>query len=335
MSSERHDDLVTDWLREMDTARTPVDAEPPASLMALGERLQREQSAAQDAARRRVRVRQRRVRLTWAASLASLLVVAAVAVSSVLLTPSAEAATPTPLTFHSPAAEHQVISDAIAQLSKPGGISEPERTVRTVSWAISIEDGELEAPVVAEVIELDWNPDLSGRSSIVLGRTEDPVNGQVGRVVPTGRKISLQTFAAGEFGVPSPDSPPPSAAGVAELLTLFGMPEHPSPGQLVESMVTVMDYWTLSDAQEAVLLEMIQSSGHAHSLGTSVDRLGRPVSGLQVDSSSTGLTHTVLISTKTGRIAGVETQRTAPDKTIPAGTVVEYRMWNPQKGEEG
>lgn len=270
------------------------------------------------------------MRLVWAASLASLAIVAAVAVSSVLLTPAAEASTPTPLTFHSPAAEHQVISDAIARLSAPDGVAEPSRSVRTISWAISIEDGKLMGPVIPQVVDLQWNADLSGRSSIVEGRTEDPVDGDVGRVVPTTKVVSEQDFAPGEFGVPSADSPPATESGVSDLLTMFGLPESPTAGQLVESMVTVMDYWTLSDAQEALLLEMIDRKGDAQSLGSTVDRLGRTVTGLRVDSSTSGLTHTVLISAKTGRIVGVETQRADADKSIPAGTVVEYRMWDPK-----
>lgn len=331
VSSDPQDDLVARWLREMDTARTPADAEPPAFLMALGERLQGDRPAMKDAAERRARVRRRRrIRLAWAASLASLVIVAAVAVTSVLHTPAAEASTPTPLTFHSPAAEHQVISDAIARLSESDGVTEPHRSVRTISWAISIEDGKLMGPAVPQVVDLRWNADLSGRSSVVKGRTENPVDGHVGRVVPTTKVISEQDFAPGEFGVPGADSPPATESGVSDLLTMFGMPDGPTTGQLVESMVTVMDYWTLSDAQEALLLEMIDRTGDAQSLGSTVDRLGRKVTGLRVDSSTSGLTHTVLISTTTGRIVGIESQRAATGDGIPAGTVVEYRMWDPE-----
>ncbi len=330
MSSDHEQNLVTQWLRSVDPARTPVDAEPPARLFALGERLKAEQLV-----RDRARTRRRGVRVAWAVSLASLVVVAAIAVSSVLMMPAAQASTPTPLTFHSPAAEHQIIADAVKKLAAQDGVAAPERSVREVSWAISIEDGKISGPVVPQIVELDWNADLSGVSTIIKGRTEDPVDGHVGRVVPTDEEISKQKFATGEFGVPSPDSPPATVAGVSEMLTMFGMPEHPTAGQLVESMVTVMDYWTLSDAQQAVLLEMIGQTGEGRSLGRSVDRLGRDVEGLRIDSATSGLTHAVLISAETGRIVGVETQRTTAEEGIPADTVVEYRMWDPERGEAG
>jgi hypothetical protein len=39
----------------------------------------------------------------------------------------------------------------------------------------------------------------------------------------------------------------------------------------------------------------------------------------------------VLISPKTGRIVGVETQRTTAADGIPAGAVVDYQLWETTK----
>ncbi|MGB3731076.1 hypothetical protein [Microbacterium sp.] len=321
MSRDERTDATTRWLREQDTARTPVDAEPPAFLFALGDRLERERTAAKRATR---------VRAAWAVSLASLVVVAVITVSSMLATPPAVASTPVPLTFSSPAPESQVIADAIARLSKPGGIDEPSRAVRMVSWAISVEDGKLSKQAVPQVLTLDWNADLSGTLLIVKGRVEGASGESVGRVVPTRSVISKQTFKPGEFGVPSADPPAQSAQGVQDLLTAVGMPPEPSAGQVVDAMVTAMQLWTLSDGQQAQLLTLIATHG-GESLGESTDRLGRRVLGIRLPSAAKGAEDTVLISPKTGRIVGVETQRTTAADGIPAGVVVDYQLWETTK----
>lgn len=64
------------------------------------------------------------------------------------------------------------------------------------------------------------------------------------------------------------------------------------------------------------------------SLGKSTDRLGRPVWGLQVTSTSNGTRETVLVSQETGRVIGVEAEATAGSDLIPRGGVIHYRMWD-------
>lgn len=326
MSDLRDDERLRSLLRRIDPAQAASDAGPPAFLRALRDRLAAEQAAARSRERRRASRR-----FGWTLAVASLVVVATVSVSVALGGQRAEAVSPVPLSFTAPVPVPQVVAEATDALSGPAGVENPARRVHTISWAISIDDGELQAAVTPQIVELEWNPDLSGHSLVVEGRVQPGSDGGPGRVSATDTVVSQVTFAPGEFGVPSPEAPPATVAGMTELLTMYGMPEHPSAGDLVQSMVTVMDYWTLSDTQHAVLLEMLVSTGGAASLGQSVDRLGRDVAGVQIASTIDGLTDTVLLSSDSGRIVGVETMRTVADETVPAGTVVEYRMWDSQE----
>ena len=325
MSAERDEDLLRPFLSEMDSARTARDAETPAFLLDLRERLESERSAIPALTSRP------RARVRWMLAAAAAVVVTTVTLALTLGSPQAEATSPVPLSFSAPASTQQVVTDAVHKLSSPEGVASPQRRVRAISWAISIEDGELRGPVVPQFVALDWDTDLSGQSVIVRGRTESVSDRGVGRVSATDEVLSEQTFAPGEFGVPSADVPAATEAGVAELLTMYGMPADPTAGQIVQSMVTVMSYWTLSDAQQAILLGILARTGEATSLGDSVDRLGRNVVGLRVASAVDGLSDTVLISAESGRIMGVETVRTEADEQVPSGTVVEYRMWDSEK----
>lgn len=327
MSPDQQDELIAQRLRKLDPARTPRDAEAPAFLVAVVDRLERERAATQQK-----RETQRRRRVGWAVSLASVVAVVAVALSLTLTGPSAEASTPVPLTFSYPAPEQQVVADAIARLSDGDGVDAPERSVRMVSWGIVVEDGVIDdGPVIPQVTSLDWREDLSGHSLILKGKTEPASGDQVGRVVPTDTVLSEQTFAAGEFGVPNADAPAETEAGVRELLTSVGMPPDAAPGEVVQSAVTAMELWTLSDKQHAELLKIIAMSGKLASLGSSTDRLGRDVLGLRVRSADGSATETLLLSTATGRIVGEERMSTISEGGIPAGTVIDYRMWDAEK----
>jgi len=328
MSPDQKDELIAQRLRALDPARTPRDADPPAFLVAVVDRLERERAASQQK-----RKTQRRRRVEWAVSLASAVAVVAVALSLTLTSPRAEASTPVPLTFSAPAPEQRVVADAIALLSDGDDVDAPERSVRMVSWGIVVEDGVIDdGPVIPQVISLDWKADLSGHSRILKGKTEPASGDQVGLVVPTDTMISEQTFAAGEFGVPSAEAPAETEAGVRELLTSVGMPEDPTPGDVVQAAVTAMELWTLSDRQHAELLKLIAMSGKVESLGRSTDRLGREVLGLRVPTADGAATETVLISATTGRIVGEERMSTISADGIPAGTVIDYRMWDAEKG---
>ncbi len=302
-------------------ARTPLDAPTPDAIRVLRDRLVREQAAP----KRRTPAR---LRLGWALATASVAGAATILATLTLPGAPAEAATPTPLSFDAPLSIDLVVQKAVGQLAEDDGVDDPVREVRSVSWGIVIEDGEIVGPVVPQISTLEWDSDLSGRSLIVQGSTAQPTDGDVGRVTPTDELVSDMSFEVGQFSVPMADLPAETDEGVRAMLMLFGMPEQPSPGQFVQSMVSALGLWTLSDDQHALLLDRLAETGAVESLGESVDRLGRSVQGLRVESVVAGTKDVVLVSSTTGRIVGVESQRVEADETVPTGTIVSYQLWD-------
>lgn len=326
------DPRIAELMDKHNAARTARDADVPGALVELGQRLaQAERQRIQVEDRRHPRRMGLRVALATAACVA--VASAVVAISVALDGEPAAAATPQPLSFTSPTSTQRVVAHATDRLAEDDGVDVPSRSVRSVAWGIVIDDGALRPPVIPQFISLDWDEDQSGTSVIVEGRTERTTAAQVGRVLATDEVLSEQTYGPGEFGVPSAALPPESDTGVRGLLASVGMPVSPTSGDVVQAMVTAMELWTLSDEQHAVLLKLIAENGKVDAVGESTDRLGRKVTGLRLASSVEGNEDTVLISVDSGRIVGVESQRTVGDNVVPAGTVVDYRMWQPQTGE--
>ena len=130
-----------------------------------------------------------------------------------------------------------------------------------------------------------------------------------------------------EFNTPVVEAPGDSADDVQAMLVAYGMPADPDASQLVDSLITAFDQWTLTDAQHAVVLEMLEAEDGVSVLGATTDRLGRPVYALSVPAAGDGTDETVLISTESGRIVGVETEQASADGIIPEGAVVMYNLW--------
>lgn len=312
-------------------ARTPVEGPVTDSIAVLRERLKQEEL-------RRIhgspaKRRGRRLRAIVATAAVAVVVAVAVTLTMTVKGTPATAAVPEPLVFSAPSSTAQVIDQAIDHLATGPRTTGPLRMVKSVSWSIDLEDGAPTGPVTPEFNSLEWKTDLSGRSLSVKARTEPGIGSQVGRVVPTDEVVSDLKFDTGQFGVPSVDPPAETDAGMHDLLTSVGMPAAPTGGQVVESIMTAMELWTLTDKQHASMLRVLEATGQAESVGDSVDRLGRRVAGLTVESTAAGVDETLLISADSGRIVGVESHRRTATAALPAGTVIEYRMWNPEEGK--
>ena len=76
------------------------------------------------------------------------------------------------------------------------------------------------------------------------------------------------------------------------------------------------------------MLTLIEETGGAEALGTTNDRLGRPVAGIRVISADGVVRDDVLVSLDTGRIVGLERTVLKDDGVFPAGAIVDYRMWD-------
>jgi hypothetical protein len=168
-------------------------------------------------------------------------------------------------------------------------------------------------------------------STIVNGVPYDPsdaVANSHAEVVSSGDVVSQITFAPGEFLTPVTAVPGESEAEVFALLQGFAMPSDPTAFDVVTAITSVFGQWTLTNAQHAELLALVERSGGAQALGTSTDRLGRPVAGVRVISPDGLVSDDLLVSLETGRIVGVERTVLIDDGYVQAGAVTAYQMWD-------
>ncbi|HWV48545.1 MAG TPA: hypothetical protein VN035_03730, partial [Microbacterium sp.] len=241
----------------------------------------------------------------------------------------AVAVTPAPLSFTDAGTTQQIVERSTALLAEDQGPAEPQRSVETAVWALAVDVDEQQMAVVPQFSTLTWNEDLSGSLVTVAGESYWPSDAQdaSAEAIPGDTVLVDLQMAPGEFATPVAAAPGDSAEDVLAMLMAYGMPAEPDASQLVDSLVTALDQWTLTDAQHAVLLEMLKAEDGVSVLGASTDRLGRPVYALSVPAAGDGTDETVLISTESGRIVGVETEQASADGIIPEGAVVMYNLW--------
>lgn len=315
--------LLERVLVEADPARTPRDAEPDARAIAARDRIIR--SARAPRSRRRVRT------IGWAAGLT--VAAASAAIAFAVLTPpqSAVAGTPPPLVFESAGSLSDIVAEAETELTVFAPPADPERSVRTASWSFNAEMDTGRTEVMPQFSTFTWSADLSGEAVAINGVPYDPADAVANgdsEIVSSGEVASRVTFAPGEFETPVVAAPGESAADVRALLGAFGMPDDPTAFEAVTALTSVFGQWTLTNAQHAAVLALIEDSGGAQALGESTDRLGRAVAGIRVLSADGIVSDDLLVSLDTGRIVGIERTVLKDDGVFPAGAVVDYRMWD-------
>ena len=280
-------------------------------------------------------VRARRRSWAWAGAttaVASLVIVTIVVASILLPSQQAFALTPPPLVYSNAQPLAEVVDDAHAELARPGG-PEQESRVETLSWGWSIDMAEESVEVVPQYATFTWSPEAGSSSVVIAGESlwddDDRPEGVADSPYEPGEVISEVSTPPGEFIAPpavleldGADRPQLAAA-----LESLGAPEDASSGQLLVAIGQLLSFWTLTDEQHAVLIDMLVEAGGVTVLGETKDREGRPVVGLRVSDDDSPYQDTVLISAATGRIVGVENERTEPMDFIPAG-VVGYTLWD-------
>lgn len=268
---------------------------------------------------------------------------AMIAIAVVLLvsvrydTDPAQAMTPPGLEYESIQTGEEDFRDAIARLSTSGGPNKPLRMSRQLGWFSQIDmsasnnDPVLIAP---EIIELSWNEDLSAVMTVTAADTYWADGREEGEPASTGTRepgtvISESHFDANEFGVPSSSLPGDSPSDLHDLMVAMGLPTaEAGAGNLIETIDSLMGLWTLTNHQQAILLQMLVDAGDYDVLGTATDRAGRQVVGIRAEPSIfPGIARVILVSTETGRIVGSETERTIDEAPLAAGDVIAYKLW--------
>ncbi|MBO0981127.1 hypothetical protein [Microbacterium sp. SD291] len=313
-------------LTEADPARTPRDSKPDAAALMTRDRIIRKASGPR---------RRSPIAVRWATGLAGAAAAAALAVAVLVPHGGAVAGTPRPLDFADAGSVADILEAAHTDLSVAAGPAEPIRSVRSATWAFHFDGDTADSVVVPELTTVSWEPDLSGRLTIVAGEAYDPADAAANagaEVTSTGVVTTDLLIKAGEFGTPVVDLPGDSRDEILAALTAFGLPEEPTAYDVVSSATAILEQWTLTNAQEQQLLAILSEAKGAQPLGAGTDRLGRAVSGLRVLSPDDAAADVLLISEDTGRIVGIERTSLVDEGVISAGSIISYRMWDVDEG---
>ncbi|WP_241160428.1 hypothetical protein [Microbacterium sp. Y-01] len=319
----RTDDAVLErMLSDADPARTPRDAPPDARALAMRDRILHAPPAPR---RRRARM------FGWASGLVA--VAASTAIAFAVFSPqgAAVAGTPSPLDFEGSATVGQIVDDAQVALAESGGPTAPARVVTAASWGFDVEVDTKTTEVVPQLSRLIWEPDGSGRMTIIAGVPYDPadaVASNSAEVTSSGEVVTDLVMEPGQFTTAWNTVPGDTRDDMVAMLRAFGMPADPTGLDVESAFTTALDQWTLTDAQHRELLLLMEDAGGGDALGDTTDRLGRPVSGIRFTAPDGAFSDVVLVSLDTGRIVGVERTVLEADDVYPAGAVISYRMWD-------
>ncbi|MDF2507498.1 MAG: hypothetical protein K0Q52_1357 [Microbacterium sp.] len=309
-------------LIEADPAPTPRDAPPDARALVVRDRILRS-----DAAPKRRRV----LALGWAGGITA--VAASTALVFGILSPqgAAIAGTPAPLDFSGAITVAQLVDDAATTLAATPGPTVPTRTVRAASWGFQVDVDTKTTTVVPQLSTLVWEPDGSGRMTIIAGVPYDPsdaVASNAAEVSSSGEVVTDLVMEPGDFDTPWTTVPGETHDDMVAMLEAFGMPADPTAYDVGMALTSVLDQWTLTDTQHQELLLLLEEAGGAEALGVTTDRLGRAVTGMRVLSPDGAVSDVILVSQDTGRIVGVERTVLKADDVFPAGAIISYQMWD-------
>ncbi|MFJ4038578.1 hypothetical protein ACIPVB_10875 [Microbacterium sp. NPDC090007] len=330
------DDELARAMRRIDPAATPLDAPIPLD----AERRLREIVGRDPAPRRRPARRRPLVALT---SAAAAVVVILTIVTGVLWmpAPSASALTPTPLVYTAePVDPGQAIEDARAALARDDDEVAAERRSLSLGWYFSASADGAEATVFRrEWVDLRWNRDFSGSVVTIAAEATDADGDTVpAGDPPPGTVVGEVRYVQNQFRPLSPEPPAPTVDAMRALLrSSSGVEGELTAGDAITGARTVLGEWTLDDAQQSALLEVVAATPGVRSLGTTRDRIGREVVGIAgVPSSIANTDVTLLVSVETGRIVGFESALIGAntDLDLPPGSVTEYALWDVRDRED-
>lgn len=318
-------------LRAADPARTPAGAPLTLAQRALRDRI------TAGATRTPARAPRRSLWIGIATPLAALAMLVIVLVMIVPFGAAPAAAYgPRPLEYREiPLSADEVLERAIAQLTADPAGGEAERRSRVTSWSLSYSpDAVPEKQLVIEpfVQESSWNEDLSGSLRRWAG-TPFYADGPTDRIpreseYEPGQLIGEERFGPGEYSAVFPEL---LEIGVTGVIAQPGyLPPGAMAGDVTDLVESILMQWTLTDRDQADVLDLVGDYEGIDVLGSSVDRLGRDVIALEAAAVADPDTRVVLLlSADTGGIVAVEhvSRGTNPHLPVPDGTVLSYSLW--------
>lgn len=229
----------------------------------------------------------------------------------------------------------QVLDAAIDRLTRGDGTSEVVRESVSISWKLELLDEQgwpVQPMVHPEVIRFRWGQDGSGTRR-VTGAAPYPSDGMettaADRVVPQADTVLAdESYAPGTLRTPFTDLPLGDSRG--DMRAILRVSEEPRAWQVFFGVTGAQRALTLSDAQQAQILEILRDAPGLQVLGSATDRLGRPVVILEagVPTGVSDVRDVLHLSLETGRIVGAESLLSAPIGNVPAGALVLYTAWD-------
>jgi hypothetical protein len=319
------DDDLARAMRRLDPAQTPVDSPIPLE----AERRLRE--IVGRPARRR-----RRPALAWASAAAAVVLVLTLVTGVLWMpAPSASALTPRPLVYSAVAEDApRLIAEAQRLLAESTTPLMPERRSLSLGWYFSGSPDDAEATVFRrEWVDLRWNENLSGSIVTTAAEATNADGDTVPADDPTpGTIVGDLRFVQNQFSPVVRTPPTPTAEAMrAIVMASTGAGDELSAGDVMLGVRSLQSEWTLTGAQQSALLDLLASTPGLRVLGTTHDRLGRPVVGLgAVPSTPSNSDLSLLLSTETGRIVGFESALVddSTTLTLPAGSITDYILWD-------
>lgn len=325
------DDELARRLAAIDPARTPRDAPLTAEQLRIRDRIMASVPVT-------TRERPRRWPLLLAplaaAALVALIVVWSLA-SPIVPAPTAAALTPPQLSFIDDGRSiAQVVDDAQRVLTHPGSDQQAQRASTTTGWYFQIENvgsADQTAVISPQTSVFDWSADQSGSMTVYAGNPywADLSDAPLPDDLPAaGTVLWTMQYGLGEAQQPDVESPADAPEGVLGLLRAYGMTDPRDGYDLLHTIESVQQSWTLTDTQHALLLDLVRDASGIDVLGAGRDRADRAVTAISAEMPG-GASHLhVFVSADTGRIVGTEVYTTATTSAFPADAIISYSMWD-------
>lgn len=250
----------------------------------------------------------------------------------------AHAATP-PLLKMAAVAENpeQVLTRAKQSLNESPGVPAGRRA-ESEGWYINTEldtSGEPVSVVAPQRRIAQWESDLSGRILVTAGEAYLPKDGRQyppppGTAPTPGTVLSDERYPAGQMPLVFPGEPPTTADRMRAYLEAGGASPSYGAVSYIDSVRTLLDEWTLNDAQQAAVLEVLLGLDEVEVAGNTNDRLDRQSTAIRVRSAaSPHLEYLLLIQRDTGRIGALETIYLGglTELDLPVPSVTAYISW--------
>ena len=277
-----------------------------------------------------------------AASAFTLVAILIAVVSGVLIAPHpAAAVTPMPLTLRATDRTVDALRDAL-ETAEPAVGPPSERGAAWEGWYLQLDAEHAEWTFIQpQRVRIDWRDDLSGSTRIVAGtpvdRHGEALTAPSDDGARPGSVISEMAYGHGEFFSPFPDDPPETADAMHSYLDVYldtdvSSSKERTAADYAFAVLTLVQFWTLSDAAQRAAIEVILAASGAQVEGTTTDRAGREGIVLDIGSLESAPFHRdqLVIDPAAWHILAHEQIYLGglDDPMLPpAGAVTQYTLW--------